>query len=72
MAGHCPPVKSCARAQSTAGKTRALRGELTWGVAGPPFTSPIELLGFIQESCGSDGVSYLGVSKSHLDVVLGR
>lgn len=35
----------------------ALRGELTWGVEGPPFSSPLQLLGFIQESCWGGGVS---------------
>lgn len=57
MAEHCPLVKSCARAQSTAGKMSALHGELTWGVEGPPFSSPLQLLGFIQESCWGGGVS---------------
>lgn len=50
----------------------ALHGELTWGVEGPPFHSPKQPLGFILEPYWGSGVSYLRVSKSRLDLILGR
>lgn len=72
MAERCLLAKSCARAQSTAGKMSAVRGELTWGAEGPPFTGPMQPLGFVQESSWGGGLSYLGVSGSCLDLVLVR